>query len=206
MTAQLKLIALDADDLAVISAHVQDAGVQAADIIWRQSEKRLVVGMSRLDWEQTLSGGTAPRRLISALRFDRVLACKSRNIDLEAPPDTALELLGIEFHPGEAPGGSVVLLFNDGGALAAGCRMPRMRTGRSRQRRSRHQRRRCRALGAGCVSGRPNREASQGGQKAPSTPCPPQPSPMVGTAHAPLPTLRRFPRYPRVDGPWPPRH
>ena len=117
MSPQLKLIALDADDLAVISTHVQDARVQPSDIIWRQGEKRLVVGMSRLDWEQTLSGGTAPRRLVSALRFDRVLACKSRHIDLDAPPDTALELLGIEFHPGEAPGGSVVLLFNDAGAL-----------------------------------------------------------------------------------------
>jgi hypothetical protein len=116
VTAQLKLNALDADDLAVISAHVQDARVQTADIIWRQGEKRLVVGMSRLDWEQTLSGETAPRRLIAALRFDRVLACKSRRIDL-ATPDTALELLGIEFHAGEAPGGSAVLMFSHGGAL-----------------------------------------------------------------------------------------
>ena len=116
MTAQLKLIALDADDLAVISAHVQDARVQAADIIWRQDEKRLVVGMNRLDWEQTLSGETAPRRLIAALRFDRVLACKSRNIDL-GRPEAALELVGIEFHPGDAPGGSAVLLFSHGGAL-----------------------------------------------------------------------------------------
>ncbi len=116
MTAQLKLIALDADDLAVISAHVQDARVQIADIVWRQGEKRLVVGMSRLDWEQTLAGETSPRRLIAALRFDRVLSCKSRNIDLETPP-AALELLGIEFHPGEAPGGSAILLFAQGGAL-----------------------------------------------------------------------------------------
>ena len=116
MAPQLKLLALDADDLAVISAHVQDARVQAADIIWRQGEKRLVVGMNRLDWEQTLSGETSPRRLVAALRFDRVLSCKSRNIDLGAP-ETALELLGIEFHPGEAPGGSALLLFNQGGAL-----------------------------------------------------------------------------------------
>jgi hypothetical protein len=116
VTAQLKLIALDADDLAVISAHVQDARVQPADIIWRQDEKRLVVGMSRLDWEQTLAGETAPRRLVAALRFDRVLSCKSRNIDLQAP-DAAMELLGIEFHPGEAPGGSAVLLFSQGGAV-----------------------------------------------------------------------------------------
>jgi hypothetical protein len=113
---QLKLIALDADDLAVISAHVQDARVQTADIVWRQGEKRLVVGMNRLDWEQTLSGETSPRHLIAALRFDRVLSCKSRNIDL-GTPEAALELLGIEFHSGEAPGGSALLLFSHGGAL-----------------------------------------------------------------------------------------
>ena len=116
MNAQLKLIALDADDLAVISAHVQDARVQASDIVWRQGEKRLVVGMLRLDWEQTLAGETAPRRLIAALRFDRVLSCKSRNIDLDTP-QAALELVGIEFHPGEAPGGSALLLFAQDGAL-----------------------------------------------------------------------------------------
>ena len=112
----LKLIALDADDLAVISAHVQDARVQVSDIVWRQDEKRLVVGMFRLDWEQTLAGGTAPRRSIAALRFDRVLACKSRNIDMDRP-EAVLELVGIEFHPGEAPGGSALLLFSHGGAL-----------------------------------------------------------------------------------------
>jgi hypothetical protein len=116
VAAQLKLIALDADDLAVISALVQDARVQTGDIIWRQGEKRLVVGMNRLDWEQTLTRETAPRRVISALRFDRVLACKSRDIDLAAPEAT-LELFGIEFHPGEPPGGSAVLMFSQGGAL-----------------------------------------------------------------------------------------
>jgi Protein of unknown function (DUF2948) len=114
MNPPLKLIALDADDLSVISAHVQDARVQATDIIWRQDEKRLVIGMNRLDWEQTLAGETSPRRLIAALRFDRVLACKSRNIDLESS-ERALDLVGIEFHPGEPPGGSALLLFDQGG-------------------------------------------------------------------------------------------
>ena len=116
MTDRLKLIALDAEDLAVISAHVQDARVRTSDIVWRQGEKRLVVGMNRLDWEQTLAGETAPRRLIAALRFDRVLSCKSRNIHLEVP-EAVLELLGIEFHPAEAPGGSAVLMFSGGEAL-----------------------------------------------------------------------------------------
>ncbi|SFO50687.1 Protein of unknown function [Bradyrhizobium sp. Ghvi] len=120
MSPQLKLIALDADDLAVISTHVQDARIQPSDIIWRQGEKRLVVGMSRLDWEQTLEGEAEPRRLVAALRFDRVLACKSRNIDLGAP-DKILDLVGIEFHPqggrDEEPGGSALLLFAHGGAI-----------------------------------------------------------------------------------------
>ncbi len=116
MAPQLKLIALDADDLAVISAHVQDARVQASDILWRQDERRLVIGMSRLDWEQTLSGETSPRRLIAALRFDRVLSCKSRNIG-SASAAAALELVGIEFHPADTPSGSALLLFSHGGAL-----------------------------------------------------------------------------------------
>jgi len=113
MTPHLKLIALDADDLAVISTHVQDARVQISDIVWRQAEKRLVIGMNRLDWEQTMSGETEPRRLVAALRFDRVLACRSRDVD----PSQPLELVGIEFCPGEAPGGCALLLFADGGAL-----------------------------------------------------------------------------------------
>jgi hypothetical protein len=116
LNAPLKLIALDADDLAVISAHVQDARVQVADIIWRQDEKRLVIGMNRLDWEQTLAGESAPRRLVAALRFDRVLACKSRNIDPVAS-EAAFDLVGIEFCPGKEPGGSALLLFSHGGAL-----------------------------------------------------------------------------------------
>jgi hypothetical protein len=113
---QLKLIALDDDDLAVISTHVQDARVRICDIIWRHGDKRLVIGMSRLDWEQTLAGETAPRRLAAALRFDRVLSMKSRNIDLAAP-EAVLELVGIEFSADAAPGGSALLLFSRGAAL-----------------------------------------------------------------------------------------
>ncbi|MCX7322414.1 MAG: DUF2948 family protein [Hyphomicrobiales bacterium] len=116
MTGRRRLIAMDADDLAVISAHVQDAEVRIADIVWRPSEKRLVVGMNRLDWQQAIAGEATPRRLISALRFDRVMACKSRDIDLEGG-DAALKLLGIEFNTGETPGGNALLLFDGRGAL-----------------------------------------------------------------------------------------
>lgn len=111
-----KLIALDEDDLAVISAHVQDATVLVSDIIWRQREKRLVIGMRRPDLDEALEGHPPQHRLVSALRFDRVLACKSRDIDMAAP-DTVLTLLGIEFHASAPPGGNALLLFAGGGVL-----------------------------------------------------------------------------------------
>jgi len=110
------LIALDADDLAVISAHVQDARVQTSDIIWRQGEKRLLVGMNRLDWSRRFPGKPPRAAWSRCCALTGCLSCKSRNIDLGAP-ETVLELVGIEFHPGEAPGGSAVLMFSQGGAL-----------------------------------------------------------------------------------------
>ena len=116
VTARLRLIALDPDDLAVMSAHVQEARLRTPDIVWRPRESRLVVGLNRLDWVQALAGEASPRRLMAALRFDRVLSCQSRNVDLDTP-EAELELVGIEFHPGLAPGGSAVLMFSHGGAL-----------------------------------------------------------------------------------------
>ena len=113
--SQARLIALDEDDLAVISAHVQNATLEVGDIVWRQDNKRLVIGMTRLDWEQSLQGVEEPRRLLSALRFDRVLACKSREIDLQSTEP--MTLLGIEFHSDDPPGGSVILILAEGGAL-----------------------------------------------------------------------------------------
>ena len=57
-----RLVALDDDDLAVISAHVQDAAVVAGDILWRQAEQRLVIAMRQgevlLDAREELLGGT----------------------------------------------------------------------------------------------------------------------------------------------------
>ena len=38
----LRLIALDAEDLAVLSAHVQDAVLKVGDINWLPREKRFV--------------------------------------------------------------------------------------------------------------------------------------------------------------------
>jgi len=52
----LKLVALDTDDLEVVSTHVQDSIVKVDDILWRPAEKRVVVVVNRFDWENAQSG------------------------------------------------------------------------------------------------------------------------------------------------------
>src|SRR3954451_14390644 len=47
---QVKFVALDRDDLEVVSTHLQDALVMVADVIWRPQETRLVVGLKSFDW------------------------------------------------------------------------------------------------------------------------------------------------------------
>ena len=113
---RLKLIALDGDDIEVVSAHLQDAVINAADIHWRPSEQRVVVGLNRFDW--AAANGSAPefRRCRSALRFERVRSCKCRNVDA-AGKEAALNLLAVGFEQTDPPSGVVMLTFSGGAAL-----------------------------------------------------------------------------------------
>jgi Protein of unknown function (DUF2948) len=112
----LKLVALDKEDIAVISAHLQDAVVKVGDIVWRPTDKRLVLGVNRFDWEAAQNGNAEFRRRRTALRFDRVLGVKCRNI---SPSDagTVLNLLAVEFSEDNTPSGTVTLMFSGGAAL-----------------------------------------------------------------------------------------
>ena len=82
---ELKLVALDKDDIEVVSAHVQDALVKVADIFWQPREHRFVMALNRFDWMSAADAKPDAkadyRRCRTALRFERVLACKCRNLD-----------------------------------------------------------------------------------------------------------------------------
>jgi len=112
----VKFVALDKDDLEVVSAHLQDAEVKVADVHWRPGERRLVLAVDRFDWPSAMASAPEFRRCRSALRFDRVLACKCRNVD-PAGKDTVLNLLAVEFAESAPPGGAVTLLFSGGATL-----------------------------------------------------------------------------------------
>jgi len=105
----LRLLAEDAEDLAIISAALQDAILRPADIVWERPARRLTIEFSRFCWE---CGGT---RVRSAMQFGDVIAVKSRG--LPRLPDAPLELLAIDFEEVEAPGGKVTLMFAGGGDL-----------------------------------------------------------------------------------------
>jgi len=113
---QLKFVVLDEEDLEVVSTHLQDAVVKAADVLWRPQEKRVVVAVNRFDWENAQNGGTEYRRRRAALRFERVLSCKCRDIS-PAGKDTVLNLLAVEFSETDEPSGVVTLVFSGGAEL-----------------------------------------------------------------------------------------
>lgn len=112
----LKLVAFDHDDIEVVSAHLQDSLIKVADVHWRPTENRLVMAVSRFDWESAAGTNPQYRRRFAALRFDRVLACKCRNVQPH-DKDAVLNLLAIEFSESDAPAGVVTLVFSGGAAL-----------------------------------------------------------------------------------------
>ncbi len=112
----LKLIALDREDLEIVSAHLQDAVVKIGEVLWRPHESRVVIALNRFDWEAAVAETPAWQRRRAALRFDRVLSCKCRGLDCGAK-EQLLNLLAIEFDETDAPGGVVTLSFSGGGAL-----------------------------------------------------------------------------------------
>lgn len=109
---QLKLIALDAEDLEIVSAHLQDAVGTVGDVAYLPAERRFVILLNRFVWEE--SGGRWRRsyeRRRTALHFERVENCRCRGID-PANREGVVNLLAIRFEPGEAPGGQVDLVFS----------------------------------------------------------------------------------------------
>src|SRR6185436_9298606 len=91
----LKLIALDQDDIAVVSTHLQDAVVKVADIVWLPAENRLVMGVNRFDWEACGCEDPCYKRRRTALRFERVMSLRCRNVR-PADKDSVLNLLAVE--------------------------------------------------------------------------------------------------------------
>lgn len=111
----LKLIALDADDLSVMSAHMQDARARVADMAFLPGEKRFAMLVDRFDWISAVGDGKPARRR-SGVHFERVLNARVRGFDL-ADRKAVLNLLAVEFVEEDAPAGAVTLYFSGDAAI-----------------------------------------------------------------------------------------
>ena len=113
MTQAIRLLAQDADDLAVIAAALQDAVGKIGDISYEPAAQRLTLAFNRYRWE-----GKGKERVRPALQLGSVHKVQDRKLRRNAK-DAVLELLNIAFEPGEAPSGAVVFTFAGGGDLRA---------------------------------------------------------------------------------------
>ncbi|MBW8812536.1 MAG: DUF2948 family protein [Caulobacterales bacterium] len=109
----LRLLAEDPEDLAVISAALQDAIAKVGEVVFEARARRLTVAFNRFRWE-----AGQRQRVRAALQLGGVLKVQARRIRRDRR-DGVLELLAIGFEPGEAPGGVVTLSFAGGGDLRA---------------------------------------------------------------------------------------
>ena len=113
--APLRLLAEDAEDLAVISAAMQDAVAKVGEITYEAKARRLTIGFNRYRWE---TGGNEGERVRSGLQLGGVLNVQTRKIQRGAR-DAVLDVLAVTFEPGEAPGGTVTISCAGGGDLRA---------------------------------------------------------------------------------------
>ena len=110
----LALVAMDAEDLSVVSANLQDARVAVSDLAYLPKEKRFALVGKRFDWLKAAVGGC--ERAAVGLHFERVLGVARMGLT-QADGERVLNLLAIDFAAAAEPAGHVTLTFSGGSAI-----------------------------------------------------------------------------------------
>jgi hypothetical protein len=113
----LRLRAESPEDLAVISALVQDAVSQTAEIAWARRHRRFTLLVNRFRWEDAAAAERQRRpfeRVRALLAIEGVLRARASGVD-PRDRDLVLSLLALAFEPGEDGAGTLrVTLAGDG--------------------------------------------------------------------------------------------
>lgn len=115
----LRLRALDAEDLKVVSSLVQDSVFPASEMAWDRTHRRFGVLLNRFRWEDREAATRRGRdfeRVQSVLSVEDVVAVRSQGVE-RGDPDTILSVLAVEFEPGEDGTGRVILTLAGDGAI-----------------------------------------------------------------------------------------
>ena len=96
----LKLRAVDEEDLAVVSAILQDALIPIGEMAFLPEERRFVLVANRFRWERKPEeGGKLFERTLTGVAFDAVTSVKIRGFD-RADRDRILQVLAVRHEPG----------------------------------------------------------------------------------------------------------
>ncbi|MBP2447495.1 DUF2948 family protein [Rhizobium leguminosarum] len=114
----LKLVALDDEDLAIVSAHMQDSVFKVGDIDWSPRDAQFALAVNRFVWEGAERKRKGFERRRAALVFKRVLAVRSLGID-RGKRDEVLSLLALRFDKkGDGPEGTIELSLSGTASIA----------------------------------------------------------------------------------------
>lgn len=94
----LKLAATDPEDIAVLSALLQDAVIPISEMIYLAAESRFALVANRFRWEDAPAekvSGRIYERVRCGVTFDRVTAVRRRNFD-QAQRGQMFDLLALE--------------------------------------------------------------------------------------------------------------
>ncbi len=128
MTPPLKIIARDAEDLAVVSSCLQDSLIPLNEMRYLPRERRFIMVANRFRWERAVQPKHEPepgadasfdsdedfgarQRINAGICIDRVLAVRSRGID-RSKPDDFLSLLSVQLD-----GNKLLFQFAGGGVI-----------------------------------------------------------------------------------------
>lgn len=112
-TSPLCLHAVDAEDLALVSAVLQDMLIRVRDLLFMPETQRFALVGARFDRVAEREGRL--ERCRAGLHFETVGNVRFRQIARDRP-DTVLSLLAVTFEPGPQPPSGVVSLTFAGGA------------------------------------------------------------------------------------------
>jgi hypothetical protein len=119
MSDDLKLIALDVEDMSIIAAHLQDAVLRIEDMAYLKADRRFAIVLNRFDWSHAVKSADSAERFVrrrAGVRFEHVTGAQVQGLDL-TQKDQVLSLLTLTFEPGEEPQGAVIFTFAGGGAV-----------------------------------------------------------------------------------------
>ena len=113
--AGLKLRAEDGEDLAVISAAIQDGVFKMGDVAFDRRQRRLAIQLNRFRWEADRRAGAS--RIRAVLAFEGVLAAQSRKVRL-GESEAVASILALGFTAdAEPPSGAVEISLAGGGSI-----------------------------------------------------------------------------------------